>query len=344
MITDKDILQSIDAHFTAYPHQAIASPPHQKRRGCVAAILRWHTTAQGAGQSSSSAAVQPPTSLQEFLAQSWVQDDAHGRLEILYMLRATRKGDPFSNHVCFPGGKNEPGETDKDTVVREVQEEIGLDLASDAFIPLGKLNDRELTGSNQKLIMILVPFVFLQVVQHTPEMTLEAGEVAAVDWIPWQLFVAPRQELTPHLAQVHESLVPRNVQGLRRRVHQMLLGTIALPAIDLPVSSPLRFRLWGLTLGMTKELIQMLNVPSLPLLQTINTPPTYSHKDIGFWVWCIASVAARRRRAKSTFPNPSLWDKIYFASIRRGILLALIMRGVVAALCVRGFLRWRRHR
>jgi 8-oxo-dGTP pyrophosphatase MutT (NUDIX family) len=44
-------------------------------------------------------------------------------------------------------------------VTREVREEIGLDLASDAFIELGRLDDREITSTyNRQLLMILVPF------------------------------------------------------------------------------------------------------------------------------------------------------------------------------------------
>jgi 8-oxo-dGTP pyrophosphatase MutT (NUDIX family) len=65
----------------------------------------------------------------------------------------------WSGHVAYIGGKNEAGETDLDTVTREVQEESGLDLASDAFLQLGRLDDRELISTyNKQLMMILIPF------------------------------------------------------------------------------------------------------------------------------------------------------------------------------------------
>lgn len=65
----------------------------------------------------------------------------------------------WSGHVAYIGGKNEAGETDLETVTREVQEESGLDLTSDAFLELGRLDDRELISTyNKQLMMILVPF------------------------------------------------------------------------------------------------------------------------------------------------------------------------------------------
>jgi 8-oxo-dGTP pyrophosphatase MutT (NUDIX family) len=61
--------------------------------------------------------------------------------------------------MAFPGGRNEAGEADQDTVVREVREEVGLDLNSDDYVKLGCLDDRELTSLlGGKPIMILSTF------------------------------------------------------------------------------------------------------------------------------------------------------------------------------------------
>ena len=61
--------------------------------------------------------------------------------------------------MAFPGGRNEAGETDQDTVVREVREEVGLDLDSDDYVKLGCLDDRELTSLlGGKPIMVLSTF------------------------------------------------------------------------------------------------------------------------------------------------------------------------------------------
>lgn len=64
----------------------------------------------------------------------------------------------WSGHVSFVGGKNEPGETDEDTVKREVFEEIGIDL-NDGYIKVGRLDEREITSiKDNKLLMMLSPF------------------------------------------------------------------------------------------------------------------------------------------------------------------------------------------
>ena len=69
-----------------------------------------------------------------------------GTLELLYIKRTARKQDKFSgqvldpnldllficSHICkvaFPGGKQEEGESAQVAAIREVAEEVGLDLS-----------------------------------------------------------------------------------------------------------------------------------------------------------------------------------------------------------------------
>jgi 8-oxo-dGTP pyrophosphatase MutT (NUDIX family) len=49
-------------------------------------------------------------------------------MEILFLKRATNPTDRWSGDVAFPGGRQQQGETDKETAMRETLEEIGLDL------------------------------------------------------------------------------------------------------------------------------------------------------------------------------------------------------------------------
>ncbi|MGW5722204.1 NUDIX hydrolase [Amycolatopsis sp. NPDC003865] len=49
--------------------------------------------------------------------------DAHGRLLLI-----RRRNDPGSGQWSLPGGRVEPGETDKQAVIRELVEETGLDV------------------------------------------------------------------------------------------------------------------------------------------------------------------------------------------------------------------------
>ena len=81
----------------------------------------------------------------------------------LFIKRATRESDRWSAHIAFPGGRAEP--TDEDgiyTAQRECFEEVGIDLAEPEFLHVGALDDREITTSlGKRLLMILSPYVWL---------------------------------------------------------------------------------------------------------------------------------------------------------------------------------------
>ncbi len=54
---------------------------------------------------------------------------ADGGLEMLFLLRAQRDGDPWSGHISFPGGKIDATDgSPRQTAIRETLEETGLDL------------------------------------------------------------------------------------------------------------------------------------------------------------------------------------------------------------------------
>jgi len=59
--------------------------------------------------------------------------------------------------MAFPGGKQERGETDRQTAERETMEEVGIDL-SRGFLFLGRLNDRNIRIASGKRIMVLCAF------------------------------------------------------------------------------------------------------------------------------------------------------------------------------------------
>lgn len=61
-------------------------------------------------------------------------------LELLFIERARRLGDPWSGHLAFPGGRVDPEDTDsRATAERETREEIDLDLSRAEY--LGRLDD-----------------------------------------------------------------------------------------------------------------------------------------------------------------------------------------------------------
>lgn len=104
---------------------------------------------------------QPPlnsaTPYSRFFSQSWVQN---GTPELLFIKRSSRPGDSWSSHVAFPGGRRE--ESDENglyTAMRETWEEVGIDLAEKDFLPVGALDDREITTSlGKRLLMVLSPY------------------------------------------------------------------------------------------------------------------------------------------------------------------------------------------
>ena len=66
----------------------------------------------------------------------------------------------WSSHIAFPGGRHEPSdESALYTAFRETWEEIGVDLAEREFVQVGRLDEREITTSlGKRLLMILSPF------------------------------------------------------------------------------------------------------------------------------------------------------------------------------------------
>ena len=118
-----------------------------------------------------------------------LRDDAVRGCEVLYIRRATSRADPWSGHVAFPGGKRDEGDSsDKQTAVREVAEEIGLDLRDEGgpFSFLGQLDDRPImSGGSVHADSSYSAFVFLQKQGTlTPPLALQATEVAACGWVP----------------------------------------------------------------------------------------------------------------------------------------------------------------
>ncbi|KAG2224446.1 hypothetical protein INT45_010512, partial [Circinella minor] len=254
----KTLIQQLQTHRPLH----LESPVEQPRRAAVCAIFRCRPTTL----------IQPtnntiPTSIQEFLDQPWVNDSEP---ELLFIQRATRATDRWSGHVAFPGGKNEPGETDEQTAERETMEEIGLDLNSSAFLPVGTLDAREISNMKGELLMVLVPYVYIQVVPDNLPLTIQESEVAAVQWVPLQFFL---------------SKTPYPDTPLRK---SFMIGNVSFPAIDLPTEDESRrMQLWGLTLGMTRELIELTETPGTmgrPAWQQFVTMakayPKFSYSDM----------------------------------------------------------------
>jgi 8-oxo-dGTP pyrophosphatase MutT (NUDIX family) len=132
----------------------------------------------------------PPSSIQEFFAQDWVQG---GDPELLFIKRAGRVGDKWSGHTALPGGKRDPeDEDDLATAIRETREEIGLDLETAHCLHAGNLPERLVSTSwGKEVLMVLCPYIFLMTDRQIPATVPQPTEVASVHWVSFRALLSP---------------------------------------------------------------------------------------------------------------------------------------------------------
>lgn len=175
--------------------------------------------------------------------------------------------------------------------MRQTWEEIGVDLAEKDYICVGQLDDREITTSlGKRLLMILSPFVFLQVTPNAPP--ADPIQSTKLCWTPLDSLIFPHSKSAWSTVTVDAAsrLTPKNSAFLRFIV-RLLLGSMQFPAIVIqPTLSsslsqsdsktskqdiaekgnnsnygqlpPLQLKLWGLSLGMTLDLMSYMIIPT----------------------------------------------------------------------------------
>jgi 8-oxo-dGTP pyrophosphatase MutT (NUDIX family) len=148
-------------------------------------------------------------------------------LQLLFIVRAEKKGDPWSGHIAFPGGGVEPDDkNNRQTAERETKEETNLDLAKANY--LGQLDD--VTGTTLKIVVS----GFVYHVGFSPDLKLNY-ELRDFHWIPI------------------ETLLDPNRQKYHRFQFEGFDGS--LPAID--ILGPQKPILWGLTYRLVGQLLQL---------------------------------------------------------------------------------------
>lgn len=101
-------------------------------------------------------------------------------IQVGFIERATRDGDPWSAQMAFPGGHLDPVDNNlKEAAVRETMEEISVDLSSADY--LGPVDQQFAAPRGPRLNMIIEPHVFAlpAIPSSTPNY-----EVAEVVWAP----------------------------------------------------------------------------------------------------------------------------------------------------------------
>lgn len=252
-----------------------------------------------------------PPSLPAFFEQDWVKDPT-SRAEILVLHRQSDAAQTTVEgrvrnaareaHVAFPGGRTEPDDegglytgavhlcqsfrslTQFIQAMRQTWEEIGIDLAEKYYSSIGQLDDREITTSlGKRLLMILSPYVFLQVTPTAPPP--DPILTTTLHWIPLvSLVSSPKWSCVT--VDAASRIAPRSSAAFQYLI-RALVGSMEFPAIILESASPSSasstspssfekpkrkkltstqdviekglsprtLKLWGLSLGMTLDLM-----------------------------------------------------------------------------------------
>jgi 8-oxo-dGTP pyrophosphatase MutT (NUDIX family) len=150
-----------------------------------------------------------------------------------FMRRAERLGDPWSGHLSFPGGREQPEDPSLHHVaLRETREEVGVDLQGAHY--LGRLDDLR---SRPLPDLVVRPFVFA--LDHEPEF------------------------ITNHeVAGLHTCTLDALLAGQGRGVMRWPVPGIGmrLPCVDLD-----GVRLWGMTLAIVDDLLHRIDQRGLGL-------------------------------------------------------------------------------
>lgn len=154
-------------------------------------------------------------------------------VELLFIRRSERAGDPWSGHIAFPGGRRDAEDASLlDTALRETHEEVGLDLREHGTLLL-RLPDMAARAKGKRMSFSIAPFVFA--LGH-PYVSLapDEREVAEVIWAP----------LGPLARGEHKTTHTIDYGGDR---------------YDLPATLVGEHVLWGLTYGMMETLLAIVH-------------------------------------------------------------------------------------
>ena len=134
---------------------------------------------------------------------------ADGEAEVLLIERALKEGDPWSGHMAFPGGRQDPTDpAPRGTAERETLEEVGLDLAGAEL--LGRLDDLEGRQAGRAVGLVISAFVYH--VPEPPPLVVCSEEVQSAFWVPLPQLRDPARQVAYHFR--HE-LGPLDMPGIR---------------------------------------------------------------------------------------------------------------------------------
>ena len=175
-----------------------------------------------------------PDRTEDHAAVAMIFAGPDGDLQLCFIRRAQRTGDPWSGQMAFPGGRASPADPSPQHVAaRETSEEVGLRL--EEHVALGRLSDLQIRRRGLDVDGIISPFLYY--LGETPlPLRPDGDEVAAAHWVPLR-----------HLWD------PEN------------LGTIQVPIDGVPEPRPgILFQdqiIWGLTYRILTSFAEVLGTP-----------------------------------------------------------------------------------
>jgi 8-oxo-dGTP pyrophosphatase MutT (NUDIX family) len=156
------------------------------------------------------------------------EDDLH----VLFIHRAQHPLDPWSGHMAFPGGRQDPGDEDLlITAYRETKEEVGIDLLTHGEY-LGGLTEIQAMARGRPTNMAVSPFVYLVAPGVRPEP--DPTEIQDILWVPLSFLQQDgveqtvRRELPDNSAIEVPALLygGKTIWGLTYRVVREFVGLI----------------------------------------------------------------------------------------------------------------------
>jgi 8-oxo-dGTP pyrophosphatase MutT (NUDIX family) len=103
-------------------------------------------------------------------------------LHLLFIHRAHHPQDPWSGHMAFPGGRQDPEDLDLSfTIYRETKEEVGIDLNVHGEY-VGRLTELQAVARGRPINMLVSPFVYLVSPEVSP--APDPVEVQDTIWVP----------------------------------------------------------------------------------------------------------------------------------------------------------------
>ena len=185
-----------------------------------------------------------------------------GEEQVLFIRRAINPRDPWSGHVALPGGRQDGVDNgdDEATAIREVREEVGLDL--DGWVRLGRLvDDRLIHARGRPMVISLFGFEWEDSRGDTATadtLTPQPSEVADAWWVDTRLLrperLGWRRVTLAKLLGPSATPLVQFLLHLTRCTHADFAAIDLPPPTTAPVVDPTAHQLWGITLAFLSDL------------------------------------------------------------------------------------------